>query len=131
MSGGSVGMKHAATIQVLPTKTEKSKSVHQEIRRRYGKSIARQPIDDMWHKALASQEKYQLDEPGLWTFNGRDALLDCYQDLLDSTIYFMQYCMESEESNYTGSIDRERLMAAMLAACQAIREELVEQGDFK
>lgn len=61
-----------------------------------GKPIFEMVIDDITSRAKMGVEKY--GEP-LKSFNGRDALLDLYQELLDASHYIRQLMEEKKEIN--------------------------------
>jgi len=52
-------------------------------------------MKDMEARRQMGIEKYGTP---LQTFNGRDAMVDAYQELLDLCVYFKQKLMEQEEN---------------------------------
>jgi len=50
-------------------------------------------IDDLQYRSRIGLERYGTT---LKTNNGRDALIDVYEELLDAYVYAVQYSMESE-----------------------------------
>lgn len=118
-------VKSAAREQPLPVAGQRN--VHDELRHRYGACVGSGVLDDLWAKAIAAQDKYKLPQPGLWTHNGRCALLDAYQDMLDSAIYLLQHQMECEDGGVTGTLPSD-YVATLLHMAETVREELAEMG---
>ncbi|MCA1800617.1 MAG: hypothetical protein LC650_04935 [Actinobacteria bacterium] len=54
-------------------------------------------IDDLVFRAKQGEERYGVP---LTTHNGRDALIDCYEELLDALVYSVQY--EAERDREVG-----------------------------
>lgn len=124
-------MNNATTEQPLPTPGKSL--VHDYLTKKFGSE--NKVIDDIIKRALKAQEKYKLKSAGLYTFNGRDALLDAYQEFCDLCIYMLQFEMEEEERFQAGVIDEVRIsdgyVRYLLSQAQVIRDHLVEQGDFE
>lgn len=55
-------------------------------------------IDDMWDRDRTGREKYGTP---LQAFNGRDALIDAYQEALDLAVYLRQAIEERSLSRCT------------------------------
>ena len=53
-------------------------------------------IEDMEHRKNVGHEKYGTH---LQPFNGRDALVDLYQELLDAAVYIRQLIAEEDIKN--------------------------------
>ena len=56
-------------------------------------------VFDLIREDLTSRENYGIKEYGepLTTFNGRDALVDAYQELLDLVVYLRQFLEERDK----------------------------------
>lgn len=67
----------------------------------------------------------------LHPFNGRDALVDLYQELLDASVYAMQAIYESQHAvdgetalEYWKRARRERVFELVVCAAELIREQI-------
>jgi len=56
-------------------------------------SVTDAVIDDLQKRREGGVKKYGTE---LQTFNGRNALIDCYQELLDATLYIRQQLTENK-----------------------------------
>jgi len=58
-------------------------------------TVADKVIDDINERVQLGLNKYGTK---LMTFNGRNALVDLYQELIDATMYIKQLLMEEENA---------------------------------
>jgi hypothetical protein len=58
-------------------------------------TVADKVIDDINERVQLGLDKYGTK---LMTFNGRNALVDLYQELIDATMYIKQLLMEEENA---------------------------------
>lgn len=79
---------HADSTQPRPARHEFSQSVTDAV------------IADMQERRRLGVGKYGVE---LLSFNGRDALLDAYQESLDTTVYLKQCLMERDAEKTTPS----------------------------
>lgn len=130
-------MNDATTEQPLPISVDESGvSIHEVLIFKYMDIRSITPvIEDIVKRAEKAQKKYKLERPGLYAFNGRDALLDAYQELCDLIIYMLQFTYEEEVRAYEGTIREPRVATGyvlhLLSEAATFRENLVEQGDFE
>jgi hypothetical protein len=78
-----VNTAHTESIQPKPEPTERSRSVTDAV------------IEDMRLRRETGVRKYGVE---LLTHNGRDPLLDVYQELLDAVVYTKQCLIEREDA---------------------------------
>lgn len=88
-------------------------------------------MKDVWKKAEQAQEKYQLKELGLFTFNGRISLKDAYTDLVDTIVYLHQVKYENA-SRRMGSEppvadDYTHTLPYLIALADRMRQDLEER----
>lgn len=76
-----VNTAHTDSVQPAPMRSELSQSVTDAV------------IADMVTRRETGTKKYGVE---LLTFNGRDALLEAYQESLDLTVYLKQALMERD-----------------------------------
>lgn len=122
-------VRSVLTKQPLPKPGEES--VHDELVRLYGQegNPAKGVVDDLLARAELAQVEYKLDKVGLYTFNGRSALRDMYDDLSDAVIYCLQYLMECERERVEPVVSRWKFIDLMVFATN-LREELVNRGEL-
>lgn len=124
-------MNRATTEQPLPQ--EGQQSVHAELVARFGEDNP--VVRDIVLRAEKAKEKYKLSKIGLYTFNGRDALLDAYQEFCDLIIYMLQFEIEERVRFQQGLSDDMQVtdgyVRHLLGEATVIREHLVERGNFE
>lgn len=123
-------MNNAITEQPLPKEVKYQLSVQEIMYERIGKGIGGKVVEDALLRAKRAKEKYKLEKEGLFVFNGRDALLDLYQELVDGLVYLFQY--EIEQAN----LGNEETLPPffhiqILSSAMIIRNLLEKQGDFE
>lgn len=70
------------------------------VRGEFSQSVTDAVIADMQARREMGTRKYGVE---LLTFNGRDALLEVYQELLDATMYTKQLLMERDREKTKGT----------------------------
>lgn len=123
-------MNNAATEQPLPKEVKWQLSVQEIMYERIGKGIGGKAVEDALLRAKRAKEKYKLEKEGLFVFNGRDALLDLYQELVDALVYLFQYEIEQANLGNEGTLPP-FFHIQILSACMIIRDLLEKQGDFE
>lgn len=78
-------------------------------------------VPDLTARAEQGRERYSTY---LMTHNGRDSVMDCYQEVLDGLMYIMQAMLESSEEQ-VHQLSRIRLY--LLMSAQWLKDYLVER----
>lgn len=125
-------MNNAATEQDLPVAINDLtvRSVQDEMWIRCGGGIGGDVIRDALLRAERAKTKYKLDRAGCFAFNGRDAILDAYQEIVDCLVYLTQYDMERQMLNEKSFLPP-FFEITMLGMAMTLRQHLVDQGDFE
>lgn len=84
------------------------------------KAIREAVLTDMRDRDAWGRSKYKVP---LQPFNGRDALVDLYQEFLDATAYTMQYRLENPEDSRFDEIYK-----SLLSQLNFIRGTLLKRG---
>lgn len=131
-------MNNATTEQPLPNQPlfYEAVNIHSILRLRYGNdSVVLPVVNDILKRAEKAQIKYKLEQMGLFAFNGRDALLDAYQEICDLIIYMLQVQYEDTIKMMRGELQDIRVedtyVMRLLSEASVMREHLIEQGDFE
>lgn len=90
-------------------------------------TICRLVVEDMRAKDSAGAAKYGTR---LQAENGRDALVDVYQELLDSSVYNRQAIWE-QRSNLRAASELQSLYRRIMAALFDVREMIEKRGPVK
>lgn len=129
-------MNNATTEQPLPNQPNYgSISIHNLLKNRFHGKLLEPVVEDIIRRADKAQEKYKLEKMGLYAFNGRDSLLDAYQEYCDLIIYMLQFDYEESVKYLRDEIDEPRIAVdyvfRLITEAGKIRNILVEQGDFE
>lgn len=80
-------------------------------------------IKDLEFRAELGEAKYGTR---LHTFNGRDPLIDLYEELLDALVYAVQYSLESNDGYAYEAVDS--VIASICTVADAIQRRMTAKG---
>lgn len=122
-------MNYSAAAADQPLPKPGKKSVNAYLVKRFGgeRQAGRFIVRDIQERAAKAQAKYNLEKPGLYTFNGRSMLQDFYQEILDSIVYLAGIEMECTETG-EGMPIHEYVMNNLIVLAVRCRTELILQG---
>lgn len=114
--------------QPAPQKTDQSKPILPQTIKLLAKADVSDVVplvrEDLRARRDAGRKKYGTE---LHTFNGRDALLDAYQEACDLVVYFVQYREEMLELEGETNFAIENQLAALFEVLTDLRLKLEER----
>lgn len=128
MNNLSAARVQRSIIEPEPLPTTGVACVHDRLRHEYG-DVYPEIVGDLWAKALQTfrSGKYKLDRPGLYTFNGRNAIKEVYQEVADAIVYLEQCKMEREASGLPPDPITDEI-AYLFNLAQRLRDRLEAEG---
>jgi hypothetical protein len=122
---------YSATEQPDPVQNEKPavwELVQEDFKRNYSSDpVTNAVLDDMKARDDWGRTKYKTP---LQPFNGRDALIDFYQELLDGAVYSRQYLFERGGEQFFFDQENSDLLDVydnLLFAIRAIRARIFQR----
>lgn len=94
--------------------------VIQEVQEFFSGPVANCLVKDMQERDAIGKERYGVR---LQPFNGRDALIDAYQEIADCTVYAKQYALEHPDDADVQKLYKQSLLLVMFFKSRILARE--------